>query len=436
MYRNAIIPSLVIFIIAGYLNLFFTRNDGISKKRFITSIGIGIIFAVFWRTREDSIWILPYVFFMSIVLLISILIKNKKITKEFFMTLLILIVPFVITFAYTNVLSYINYKNYGVYTVYNNEQYNKAIKSLKKVKKYDYYDNIDFTTAKLKKVSEVTVLSNIYESLEGLVYGYSLFDSSLLEGEVVNGWFPWALRGALNQNGYYENAQETNNFYYTLHVQIEEALKNGTLEKEDVKPDISSLLKDIFCEVGNVFTALFEYYDIEFHADKVEYNSSYEYKYEMYAKYTNNKFYIYNTETGEDIYYQENMENYEENITPKINIIKQLIEIYKVVSTSLFIIGCVLYLVLSIIVIVNLFKKKFENLEIWIMSSGILGAMLSLIFGIAYETAFNANVITAMYLSAVYPLMIIFGSVLIGSFIIKAIGIINKKTEDRKNKTN
>lgn len=428
VYRNAIIPSLSIFIIAGYLHLFFTRNEGNLKRKIGTAIGTGFAVAIFWYTREDSIWILPYVLFMSGALITAIFVKNKKITKEFFITILILIIPFIMTFAYKNILSYINYKHFGVYTVYNNKQYNKAMDSLRKVKKYDYYENIDFTIAKLKKVSEVTCLKNIYGRLEGLVYGYSLIDSSPLDGEVANGWFPWAFRGAMQEYGYYQNAEATNNFLYTLHVQIEEALENGTLEKEDVKLSIIERLKKILYETGNVFEFLYAYKDIEFLEDKVEYNQSEEYKYSLYEKYTKNKFLVYNSETNKYVHYSDIMEDYQEKITPKVKLVKQFMQIYKFISAILFTIGSLLYLILTIMTIIGLIKKKCEILEIWVMSSGILGAMLSLVFGIAYETAFNANVITAMYLSAVYPLMIIFGSVMIGYSIIKIIEYLKQKS--------
>ena len=66
VYRNAIIPSLAILIISGYLLLFFIREEKIYWKKYLISLGIGIILALFWYTREDSIWILPFIIFMSL----------------------------------------------------------------------------------------------------------------------------------------------------------------------------------------------------------------------------------------------------------------------------------------------------------------------------------------------------------------------------------
>ena len=108
-----------------------------------------------------------------------------------------------------------------------------------------------------------------------------------------------------------------------------------------------------------------------------------------------------------------------------------MINLYKTISGPMFSVGVALYVLLTVLTIVNMFKKKYEILEIWIAMSGILGAFLTLVFGIAYETAFNAYVITAMYLSAAYPLMIIFGTSMIGYFIIKVTGLFKNRKKAR-----
>lgn len=286
VYRNAIVPSLSIMIISGYLYIFLTRNEMFSYKKILSSIGTGIALALFWYTREDSIWMLPFIIFISISIIISLIFKNRKINKDFLKKVLILLIPVIITVAYRNILCFENYKHFGEYTVYNNEEYNKAMKSLRKVKKYNYYDNIDFTMEKLRRVSEVTCLGHIYPRLAELVYGYSLIDSTPLDGEVANGWFPWALKGALSEFGYYKNPQNINNFCYTLHVQIEEALENGTLEKEDIKNDKLISVKKVLYETTQVFKAIQEYYDIAFESRKLEYKEGFEKYYQKYAKYT------------------------------------------------------------------------------------------------------------------------------------------------------
>lgn len=431
VYRNAIIPSMAILIIAGYIYLFFTREETKYLKKYTVSCGIGIVLALFWYTREDSIWMLPYIIFMSIALLISIIVKNKKINKEFFKILIVLLIPIVMVLAYRNILCIKNYEHFGVYTVYNNEEYNKAMKNLKKVKKHVYYDNIDYPVEKLKRVAEVTCLGQVYETLEGLIYGYSQFDSSPVEGEVANGWFPWAFKGALNSYGYYSKAENTNLFFSTLNRDIEKAFENGTLEKEDKRPDIVLSIKKVLYQTLQTFKAIYKYDDIYFAEEPTEYAENYDEIYENFAKYTNNNFIVDAPNSNENKEYIEEMNEYRANIQPKVDIINKLINIYRILTVIVFTLGIVLYAIYSIITFIQILKKKFGNLEMWVVISGVLGAMLTLVLGIAYETAFNAYVITAMYLSAAYPLMLIFGTLMIGYSIIQ----ISKFVKNKKQKT-
>ena len=83
IYRNAIIPSLSILIMTGYLYLFFTRNDKNVIRKLLVSILTGIVLAAFWYTREDSIWMLPFIGFMSLSMLISCIYTNRKSIKNF-----------------------------------------------------------------------------------------------------------------------------------------------------------------------------------------------------------------------------------------------------------------------------------------------------------------------------------------------------------------
>ena len=429
IYRNAIIPSFALFIVSGYIYLLISRNDTKFWKRFIASILTGIILALFWYTREDSIWMIPFIGFMSLSLIISVLVKNKKINRELFKNLLLLIIPIIMIFGYRHIICTQNEKHFDVYTVYNNESYKKAMKSLKKVKKYDYYDNIDYTTAKLKKVAEVTCLKEVYGTLEGLVIGYSAFDSSPEEGEVANGWFPWALKAALNQNGYYANVQNTNLFYNTLHNEIEEALADGRLEYEDVKPSVKKQLLKLWDATILTVKGVLKYDDIYIYGVPMKFVPGFEGIYQDFYEYTGNKFILYDTKTLENVNLTENPNGYTDMIKEKTLIIEYLIKVYQKVNLVLFIMASLMYFVYTIIISKGIIKKDFSKLEMWVIISGILGAMFTLIMGIAYETAFNAYVITAMYLSAVYSLMLLFSILMIGEFIKVIYEIIKKKKE-------
>ena len=437
IYRNAIIPSLSILIMTGYLYLFFTRNDKKVIRKLLVSILTGIVLAAFWYTREDSIWMLPFIGFMCLSMLISCIYTNRKSIKNFLKSFIVLIVvlliPFGILFGYRHILASKNEEKFGRYTIYNDEAYKKAMKSLKKVKKYDYYENIDFTVEKLKRVSEVSCLKVIYQSLEGLIYGYAQFDSSPETEEVANGWFPWALKGALNQYGYYGSAEITDEYFNKLHTEIEIALAEGKLEYEDVKPDILHKLKQLAKSTILTFKCVLNYEDIYFmDAPSKDYEEADKHKYMMFYDLTHNKFMVQDKETGEDVNLTNNEEGYNQKVIEQGKNVKTLVTIYKYLNIPTFIVASIAYVIYSFVTLIQLFKKKLVNLEMWVVISSVLGAMFSIMMGIAYETAFNAYVITAMYLSVAYPLMLLFSMLMISVSILKIIEWIKNRKENKK----
>ena len=438
IYRNAIVPSLSILIITGYLYLFFTRNDKNLVKKLLVSLLTGIVFAAFWYTREDSIWMLPFIGFISLSMFISCVYTNRKSIKNFFKNFIIMIIllaiPFGVLFTYRHILATKNEEKFGRYTIYNDEAYKKVMKSLKKVKKYEYYENIDYTIEKLKRVSEVTSLHVIYPALEGLVYGYSQFDSSPEIGEVANGWFPWAFKGALNQYGYYGSAEVTDEYFNKLHNEIEQALLDGRLEYEDVKPNLMHKLKQLAKATIQTFKCVINYDDVFFKdAPATDYKKSENFRYERFYNLTHNKFILQDKETGENVDITNNGENYNQKVEAQGKIVKVLVNIYKYLNIPTFIIASVAYVIYSICTLIQLFKKKLSNLEMWVVISSVLGAMLTLMMGIAFETAFNANVITAMYLSAAYPLMSLFSILMISVTVLKLVENIKNKKAIKSN---
>ena len=108
---------------------------------------------------------------------------------------------------------------------------------------------------------------------------------------------------------------------------------------------------------------------------------------------------------------------------------------YIKITKILFIVGVIAYVYITVKMISDIIKKNYELINMWIIISGILGAMLTLIFGIAYETVLNAPVVTSMYLAAAYPLILMFSLAATIYAIINIIkSIKNKEEKNLKNK--
>ena len=181
-------------------------------------------------------------------------------------------------------------------------------------------------------------------------------------------------------------------------------------------PFICISIYDMYCEGDeNIYEHL---YDVDF--DEL-YEEADKHKYMIFYDLTHNKFMVQDKETGEDVNLTNNEEGYNQKVIEKGKNVKTLVTIYKYLNIPTFIVASIAYVIYSFVTLIQLFKKKLVNLEMWVVISSVLGAMLSIMMGIAYETAFNAYVITAMYLSVAYPLMLLFSMLMISVSILKII---------------
>lgn len=77
MYRNSLVPDMVVLTFSLLIGLFFRRNEEI-KTQIKWSVCAGISLSYFYYLREDSFWILPFVFTTMILEILNIFFLDAK----------------------------------------------------------------------------------------------------------------------------------------------------------------------------------------------------------------------------------------------------------------------------------------------------------------------------------------------------------------------
>lgn len=416
VYRNSLIPSLSIIIVSLYINLFFKRNESI-KSKLLSILGLSIAFPIFWLTREDSIWIMPFIGFMCLSIIVGIIIKNRKDIKELIKKVilngLILLIPFVSLIILINIISNINEKYYGLHSIYNNYASDLAMNSLNSVKNNVEIEKVTNTREKINRVTGVCPnLQLIMPYFNMKLDGYAVIDGNQDDLEVEDGWFGFALIEAIKASGYGDTPKEMNDFYLGLHNQIESAIANGALERVEEKTDYNKLFKDVLNKSGEVIGYILGYKDITLDITRSEdINENNLETYLNFIKLTNNKAFansdVYD-ENGNLVFSLEEKEDLINKLMYKNHIINGIIVSYKVINICLVAVGLLSYVVISIKMIIELFKKKYDLVENWVVTSGVLGAVITLIIGIAYITVTTFHAMYVIYLCATYVLLIVF----------------------------
>lgn len=231
--REGIYPSLSLLIIAFSAGV-FTHRDRIIKSLIIWIIGLSLSLSLFWLTREEGIWILP--FLISIFVFTTYKLWKKR-SKQWKSKLILFTTPFIILYISILTVSTINYYKYGVFAVveFKNTEFLEAYGSLTRVKDERWQQFLPVSKDKRKQIYSVSPLFKQIEPFleDNSGQGWSKISSDALRlnnsGEIFGGWFMWAFRNAVEAAGYYKNGKDTLEYYRQLSTEIDTACRNKLL---------------------------------------------------------------------------------------------------------------------------------------------------------------------------------------------------------------
>ena len=418
VYRNALIPSFSLLIIGGYIGLFLRRNE---KIRFWIPWIIleSIILPLFYYTREDSIWIIPFLIFIIASTIIGIIIKERKIKLDLICKIILFIIPFICLTLLGNWIASQNEKYYGLRTknVMTESNFGPAIEAIFAVKPNVYIDCVTVPIEKIDRMAKVSEsFASITPALKQTVVSYNKWDRNPDDGEIEDGWFTWALKSAAVDSGYTTFSEEQV-LYARICEDLNKAMSEGLLERQALVPFAktsswrSKYTWPFIKSIGQItkFIATFE--DISISNTEVSTDNP-----ELFDVVKN-----FENISGDRAIYPNNVENsngqdeFIKSSNIQINICNALIKIYSYLGVITLILGIISYIILTIFMIKNILKKNFDLVQNWIVVSAILGAIFTLILGIAYTHTTTVYSIVYLYLCAVYPLYFAFSCLSIKS---------------------
>ncbi len=421
VYRNGLSAILAVLMISFYNVLLINSKEGKLWKYIIACVFIGIIFPFFYYNREDSMWIIPFMIFYSLIIAIKIikeLIKNKKVFV-FIVKILFILMPILTIGIFRNVVGNINYNLYGARVVNVNdfEGLNRALHMISIVRDDSIDKPYTNSRAKIKKLYEISPsLNSIKDKFE-----ISLDIISGKEGgEVKNGMFSWTLLTAVQESGY-NTFKEQDEVLNKIADEIDEAIKENRCDTQEMVPVFNDVSKKEFSmdkmlkQTIKAFNTINNYsasgtmdtygslYDSGLYLEK---------RVRLFLEVTkdrvllNDEDPVYESGLGELV--KKNQEEYISKMEPKVNTLKTIRSIYTVIFKVLKYIGYISYIAVTILIIILLVKKNFDFLDNWFMLSGLAGSILTLCLGIAYTSVTKVVVTIPFYLMSGYLLNMAF----------------------------
>lgn len=264
---------------------------------------------------------------------------------------------------------------------------------------------------KIEKVYEISpTLASIQDSLDAVMDLYAAQSGRIEEnkkcGNVENGWFFWALRDAVQLEGYYKDGRTADRFYQAIYNEIEIAFKNGKLRQKATMPSalmppwqpgmLSSLLSTIAQADAYVSSEnelfLLDRIAVDDGSDGI-----------ARFEWITGRHAVRAVSSIDSYIYSDSLAYIDSNFS--YSFFNSLAGIFRIISMPLASIGKICSLILLLLFFI---KKQKQNASILLMLSGIAGGLLCLYAGVAYNELRSCSSIAYMYLCGAYPLAQVF----------------------------
>ena len=157
VYRNSISHAQVLLIFGGFLGLYLRRKEPVRKSLFwIAAAAAGTV--SFFYTREDAIWVAPFLAVFLLVYLGNIFIswrENRQ--KEHVFRGLLVLLPFLLLWVTGELIASRNEKYYGIRTVneLQDSGFSEMYRSMMAVKPEEEIPGVTITSEKIARMCAV-----------------------------------------------------------------------------------------------------------------------------------------------------------------------------------------------------------------------------------------------------------------------------------------
>lgn len=223
IYRNAILYPTVLLVISAFIGAFLRKDR--PKKEYVPWLVLsGAAFTFFYYIREDSVWLMPMVIAVAVLIAVWSLMhkKNRK-------RLVLLVIPVMIFFGVTVAYKAVNYKVYGEFIICDRTDgyFAEVTEKFLQVEE----GQSDDKTAWVSRETLTKIIEECPSLKEGedLILGY--YNSWAGEDNIKGDLYVWALRDAFQEMGHFSSADELQRFSKQVCEEMDCAFEEGRLHE-------------------------------------------------------------------------------------------------------------------------------------------------------------------------------------------------------------
>lgn len=401
VYRNSLTAAQALIISGSMFAVYLNRFEK-NWIQILWAISAGLGLASLWHTREDGIWIIPLVLGVIVITGFSIILKKDLLIRDKVKKSIITVIPVLLLMLSTIIISSINYSHYGIYTTneLNKSNFTNAIKRIYSVAANEEVERASVPRSTITKIYEVSpTLNAVQEELEASLDRWSWYEKDAEVRQVEDGFFFWALREAVANAGYYENAMKADDFYKNIAAELETGFESGELKRRPTMP--SALMSPWRADYGEELPIAFLKtitYVVRFEAIKISMTDSIDDGKNgilLFEEITNNSARV----KGEPISL---------GVQVRLALLNAITGIYQMMGLVAFIAAIFVYGLITVLILIKKLRDKYQLMDCWLVLSALLFSVFVLAGGVAYTDISAYVAISYWYLAGAYPLIIAF----------------------------
>jgi hypothetical protein len=423
--RSGIYSSLTL-LSAGLLIGLYTRRNSRLTSLCIWTIGFAIVSSIFYLTREEGIWLIPFFLLIFAYLLVE-LVRHRP--KDWILRLEILSLVPTIFIDVLIIFSLINWTKYGVFTIneLKHRSFLSAYGALSRVEvgRWDQYIPVSKETRE-----EIYLVSPSFAKLkpflEGDIGRAWAFNSQEVtkrpdsDLEIAGGWWVFALRDAVAASGFHENGYLAMKYYDRLSQEVNAACDKGLLKCAKKRSTLiprwrGEYYRPLFINFKEIFLAIISFKDV----------STYQIPSEGLPKSLN----LYKSITREELspsVYEKTMDQNKIGQLDKFksNVLFVIIRTYQILVPKIFVISLLIYIYS---ILHSILTRKFNFLTL--LNTAVLASCLLFILILSVVSVAWFPAISIFYISPATTPFLIFiclnTYLLLGQ--VKRMGLIKKQ---------
>ncbi|MBQ8132168.1 MAG: hypothetical protein IJ193_06730 [Bacilli bacterium] len=393
IYRGGLIVCMSLIVLATMISIFNCCRDKKFKNLVCYSTLGAIALPFFYYIKEDSIWIMPFVF-TSLAVSIGFVLFSKKINRKFLRSFLI-VLP-ILSLCFTNIIySSINYWKYGEYTITDRSgtYFKEMMADIIRIDEENEVKNVWITKNMMyQAIDHSKTLQTIKPYIDDMYeHSWAVQQNGEIEADIIY----WTFKEAVADAGIYEQGgKAVNHFYQKVDQELDQAVESGSLKLSKKKKLYISPIT-----IGYTMDQLLEYYPKTM-SDAIH----------MMVTYRENDTDIYNATgpmyaiimmdhfTNSETVWPEELSPVTEPYHITISFITSIVSIYQSTGYAIFILGIIGFLLFTIRMVIDIRSKKIESFYLWMILLGLLGTCFVLLFGVLWFcSCFGGSIMRHIY---------------------------------------